>query len=220
MASQAFSQAREFLLKHREYYNTAYRDFRWPKLHEFNWALDWSDDYALGNDDTALWIVEEGGNELKRSFAQMSVRSNQVENYLRGLGVRRGDRILLMLANQVALWETLLAAMKLGAVTIPATLLLTPADITDRIQRGDVKHVVTNADQADKFSGVDGGINRIAVDSDSPLPFGWTRFEDASKASPVFEADARTLATDPLLLYFTSGTTRAMERGSHDIRTQ
>jgi len=208
MTSQAFSQARDFLLTHRTDYDTAYRDFQWPRLEEFNWALDWFDDYARDNDDPALWIVGEDGSELKRSFADMSARSNQVANYLRGLGVARGDRILLMLANQGALWETLLAAMKLGAVTIPATLLLTPADIADRMERGAVKYIVTNADQADKFSGVDASIKRIAVTSGAgPAPGGWARFEDAFDASPVFQADAPTLATDPLLLYFTSGTT-------------
>jgi acetyl-CoA synthetase len=209
MASQAFSQARDFLLKHRDDYATAYSGFTWPGLDEFNWALDWFDAYAHGNDDAALWIVEEDGSQLKRSYAQMSARSNQVANYLRSLGVARGDRILLMLSNQAELWETLLAAMKLGAVTIPATLLLTPADIADRIERGTVKHIVTNADQAGKFAGIDGRIQRIAATPGGagPVPAGWARFDDAFGASPEFKADAPTHATDSMLLYFTSGTT-------------
>jgi acetyl-CoA synthetase len=208
MASQAFRQARQFLLDHRQDYDAAYRDFRWPELKTFNWALDWFDDYARDNHDTALWIVDEGGGELKRSFAEMAARSNQVANHLRSLGVRRGDRILLMLANQVALWDTLLAAMKLGAVTIPATLLLTPADIADRMARGGVGFIVTNADQADKFSEVDAGVRRIAVTGgDAAASAGWLRFEDAFEAGEAFEPDAPTQATDPMLLYFTSGTT-------------
>lgn len=209
MASSAFRQARQFLLDHRQDYDTAYRDFRWPELQAFNWALDWFDDFARDNHDPALWIVEEGGGELKRSFADMSARSNQVANHLRSLGVRRGDRILLMLANQEALWETLLAAMKLGAVTIPATLLLTPADIADRMARGGVGCVVTNADQAGKFDDVDAGIRRIAVSSGAAgeTPAGWLRYEDAFAASSSFTPDAPTQATDPMLLYFTSGTT-------------
>jgi acetyl-CoA synthetase len=196
------------LLDHRQDYDTAYRDFRWPEMGEFNWALDWFDDYAKDNHDPALWIVEEGGTELKCSFAEMSARSNRVANYLRGLGVGRGDRILLMLANQVELWETLLAAMKLGAVTIPATLLLTPADIADRVARGGARYVVTNADQAGKFADVDPAVRRIAVSPGAAeLPAGWLRYEDASAASADFTPDAPTLATDPMLLYFTSGTT-------------
>lgn len=208
MAAHAFRQARQFLLDHRQDYDTAYRDFRWPEMGEFNWALDWFDDYAKDNHDPALWIVEEGGTELKCSFAEMSARSNRVANYLRGLGVGRGDRILLMLANQVELWETLLAAMKLGAVTIPATLLLTPADIADRVARGGARYVVTNADQAGKFADVDPAVRRIAVSPGAAeLPAGWLRYEDASAASADFTPDAPTLATDPMLLYFTSGTT-------------
>ena len=81
---------------------------------------------ARGNNGTALWIVNEGGGEQKLSFAEISERSNRVANYLRGLGVKRGDRVLLMLGNVVPLWESMLAAMKLGAVVIPATTLLDP----------------------------------------------------------------------------------------------
>jgi acetyl-CoA synthetase len=215
MTSQAFAQARDFLLKHRTDYDTAYCGFRWPELDEFNWALDWFDDYALNNEDTALWIVEEGGQELKRSFAEMSRRSNQVANYLRSLGVQRGDRILLMLANQAALWETLLAAMKLGAVTIPATLLLTADDVADRMQRGGVRYVVTNSDQAGKFPDA-ADIKRIAVSGGGPVPPGWFRYEDSSEAGPVFEPDGATRATDPMLLYFTSGTTSRPKLVQHN----
>jgi hypothetical protein len=139
MASQAFLQARDFLLRHRDDYATAYKDFAWPELTEFNWALDWFDEYARSNLAPALWVVEENGDETKLSFAELSARSNQLANWLRQQGVQRGDRILLMLPNQPALWETMLAAMKLGAVTIPATMLLTPADIADRMTRGEVK---------------------------------------------------------------------------------
>ncbi|HLX03753.1 MAG TPA: AMP-binding protein, partial [Trinickia sp.] len=143
--SQSFLQAREFLLRHREDYDTAYRDFKWPVLIEFNWALDWFDLYAHNNHEPALWVVEDDGSEQKRTFAELSARSNQVANYLRSAGVARGDRVLLMLPNEPALWEVMLAAIKLGAVTIPATLLLTPADIADRMTRGEVKHVIATA---------------------------------------------------------------------------
>src|ERR1700759_1151169 len=68
----AFLAARDFLLRHREDYDTAYRDFRWPQLGEFNWALDHFDAMARGNDAPALWIVDESGSEDKVSFARMS----------------------------------------------------------------------------------------------------------------------------------------------------
>ncbi len=203
-AHHAFIAARDFLLAHRTDYDTAVRDFRWPVLDEFNWALDHFDVMASGNDAPALWIVGDDGSEHKRSFREMSERSAQVANHLRALGVRRGDRILLMLGNEVPLWETMLAAMKLGAVVIPATALLTPADLRDRIERGNVRHVVAASAHAPKFADVPGDYTRIAV---GPPVSGFTNHDDADGFPRTFAPDAPTKASDPLLLYFTSGTT-------------
>jgi acetyl-CoA synthetase len=180
------------------------RDFRWPQLNEFNWALDYFDAMAEGNQANALWIVEEDGSEQRYSFQQLASRSNQVANHLRALGVRRGERILLMLGNDVALWETMLAAFKLGAVVIPATALLTPDDLGDRIERGQVRHLVVGSAHVDKFVGLGDGCSRICV---GPAPAGWTPHSAASEYSEQFDVEGRTLATDPMLLYFTSGTT-------------
>lgn len=201
---QPFLAARDFLLEHRTDYATAVRDFRWPQLTEFNWALDYFDAMAQGNQANALWIVEEDGSEQRYSFQQLASRSNQVANHLRALGVRRGERILLMLGNDVALWETMLAAFKLGAVVIPATALLTPEDLRDRIERGHVRHLVVGAAHVDKFVGLGEGCSRICV---GPAPDGWTPHSAASEHSEQFAVEGRTLATDPMLLYFTSGTT-------------
>ncbi|OMQ29135.1 AMP-binding protein [Pseudomonas putida] len=201
---QPFLAARDFLLAHRTDYATAARDFRWPQLNEFNWALDYFDAMAEGNHANALWIVEEDGSEQRYSFQQLAARSNQVANHLRALGVRRGERVLLMLGNDVALWETMLAAFKLGAVVIPATALLTPDDLGDRIERGQVRHLVVGAAHVDKFDGLGDGCSRICV---GPAPAGWTPHSAASEYSEQFDIEGRTLATDPMLLYFTSGTT-------------
>ena len=200
----AFTAARDFLLAHRSDYPTAVRDFRWPELSQFNWALDHFDPVARGNDAPALWIVGEDGSEHRRSFRQMSERSSQVANHLRSLGVRRGDRILLMLGNELALWETMLAAMKLGAVVIPATGLLTADDLRDRIERGRVRHVVAASAHAAKFADVAGDYTRICVGTRVP---GWTSHDDADRFPGAFAPDGPTQASDPLLLYFTSGTT-------------
>jgi acetyl-CoA synthetase len=208
MSSPAFLQARDFLLRHREDYATAYNDFSWPQLAEFNWALDWFDEHARNNQTPALWVVDEDGSETKQSYMELSARSNQVANWLKANGVKRGDRILLMLPNWPALWETMLAAMKLGAVTIPATMLLTPADIADRMARGGVKHIVVAAAETAKFDGIDASATRMAVTRHGDAaPAGWLRFADAYDHSPSFDPDGPTYATDPLLLYFTSGTT-------------
>ena len=204
-SAEAFYAAREFLVAHREDYDTAYRDFRWPEIGEFNWALDHFDNVAAQRgDQRALWIVEQDGTDAHWTFAELSVRSNQVANWLRAQGVARGDRIILMLGNQVELWETILAAMKLGAVVIPATTLLTPADLRDRLARGNAKHVVVGGADAGKFDDVDGDYTKIAV---RDAPDGWLDYGDATGASAEFTPDGVTHGSDTLLLYFTSGTT-------------
>jgi acetyl-CoA synthetase len=200
----SFILARDFLLRHREDYPLACRDFAWPKLDRFNWALDYFDLIARNNAQPALWLVDEDGSEVKLSFAALSERSNQVANTLRSLGVRRGDRILVMLGNVAPLWECMLAAMKLGAVIVPATTLLTPADLNDRFARGRVRHVVASSEAAAKFADVPGDYTRIAVGHEAT---GWIPFEKAYTASARFSADGGTHVDDPLLLYFTSGTT-------------
>lgn len=208
----AFLAARDFLLANRTDYETAYREFRWPKLNHFNWAIDHFDAMARDNHATALWVVDEGGEETKLSFAEMSARSNQVANWLRGLGVRRGDVVLMMLGNVVPLWEIMLACIKLGAVIIPATTLLTTEDLRDRFDRGGALHVVVGADDADKFDELTGSYTRIVVGGDKA---GWLSYAAAHDATAEFVADGVTSATDPLLLYFTSGTTAKPKLVSH-----
>jgi acetyl-CoA synthetase len=204
----AFLAARDFLLQHREDYATAYRAFRWPQLTEFNWALDHFDALARGNDAPALWIVDENGAEDKLSFARLAERSNQVANWLRGLGVQRGDRVLLLMPNEVALWESMLACMKLGAVIVPTTTLVSTDDLTDRFDRGAVKHVICTASATSKFDGFPGAYTRVAVGSAAgQVPAGWNDYAASNQAPASFAADGPTRADDPLFLYFTSGTT-------------
>jgi acetyl-CoA synthetase len=199
-----FLAARDFLIRNREDYSAVYRNFQWPRLDRFNWALDYFDDMARGNERLALWLTDEDGTDTKLSFAQLSERSSRVANALRGLGVRRGDRILLMLGNAAPLWESMLAAMKLGAVVVPATMLLTRNDLADRFARGRVRHVIAAADIAPKFAELPGDYTRIAVGSEVP---GWVSYENAYAAPVQFAPDGETHADDPFLLYFTSGTT-------------
>ncbi|MFF8506492.1 AMP-binding protein [Streptomyces sp. NPDC015492] len=203
-ATEGFRAARDFLLQHREDYETAYQGFAWPRPERFNWALEWFDVIAEGNDRTALHVVEEDGSETKVSFAVMSARSDRVANWLRARGVRAGDRIIVMLGNQVELWETVLAAMKLRAVVIPATPLLGPADLRDRVDRGRARHVIARAEDTAKFDDVPGDYTRIAVGGAGA---DWLDYADAAGESAGFEPDGVTLADDTLMLYFTSGTT-------------
>src|SRR6201998_4647523 len=164
-----FQQARSFLLQHRTDYDKAVADFRWPDPVPFNWALDWFEAELArdpeSKDRSALWIVDAGSNrETKLSFEALSRQSNQVANFLRAQGLKRGDHLLLLLGNVVPLWETMLAAIKLGVVVIPATTLLTPDELSDRLARGRAQVVVAAQDQVAKFTGLGGdALIRIVV---------------------------------------------------------
>ncbi|MFZ1905252.1 MAG: AMP-binding protein [Steroidobacteraceae bacterium] len=202
--TEVFLEARDFLLRHREDYETAYRDFRWPQLEHFNWALDVFDVLAQGNDAPALWVAEEDGREAKLTYAQMAARSSQVANFFGAVGVKRGDRVLLMLPNCVPLWEAMLAAIKLGAVIVPTSLLVTAEELADRVQRGRIRHVIAAAAEASKFATISAEVTRIGVGAAEE---GWHRFEDAYRLSTEFVPGGITHANDPQILYFTSGTT-------------
>jgi acetyl-CoA synthetase len=225
-AATEFRRARDLLLERRTDYDAALRDFAWPQLDEFNWALEHFD--AIGADPgtaqrPALWILEEDGREARYSFAEMSERSNRVANWLRARGVGRGDRVILMLANQVELWETILAVMKLGAVLIPSTPMLGPADLRDRIDRGHARHVVVRDVDVDKFDDVPGDYTRIAVGSGEEAPGRitepWLDYAAAYDAPAEFSPDGPTKGSDTLLLYFTSGTTAKPKLVEHTHTT-
>ncbi|SDJ39625.1 acetyl-CoA synthetase [Bradyrhizobium sp. Rc2d] len=217
-----FQEARAFLLKHRTDYETAVKGFRWPDPVPFNWALDWFDadlaTNAESGDRPALWIVDAAQDrQTKLSFATLSKRSNQVANFLRAQGLKRGDHLLLLLGNVVPLWETMLAAMKLGVVVIPATTLLTAEELRDRLDRGKAKAVVAAEDQVAKFASLaTESIVRIVVGTASD---GWLTYDEAATASESFAPDGPTKADDPMLLYFTSGTTAKPKLVRHSQRS-
>jgi acetyl-CoA synthetase len=219
-----FQEARTFLLKHRTDYDAAVKGFRWPEASAFNWALDWFDaDLARdpqSRDRTALWIVDAGQDrETKLSFATLSRRSNQVANFLRAQGLKRGDHLLLLLGNVVPLWETMLAAMKLGVVVIPATTLLTPDELQDRLDRGRAKAVVATQDQVAKFAKLRTGKLVNIVAGANAMVEGWLPFEQSAEFPEAFAPDGPTNADDPMLLYFTSGTTAKPKLVRHSQRS-
>ncbi len=219
-----FQEARAFLLQNRTDYDRAVTGFKWPDQTTFNWALDWFDAELArdpqSKDRPALWIVESASNtETRLSFAALSRRSNQVANLLRAQGLRRGDHLLLLLGNVVPLWETMLACIKLGIVIIPATTLLTPDELRDRLDRGRAKAVVAAQDQVTKFAALgDSGLTRIVVGATAPSN-GWLDFEKAAEFPDSFEPDGPTRADDPMLLYFTSGTTAKPKLVRHSQRS-
>jgi acetyl-CoA synthetase len=214
-----FIAARDSLLHWRHEPMRAMQEFRWPSFEQFNWVHDYFDVIARDNHEPALRVVTGTGAEQSLSFAQLSRRSAQVANFLAAQGVGRGDRILLMLANVVPLWETMLAAIRLGAVMIPATTLLERAELQDRLERGKAKAIVTTAQLADRFAGLQDVSVRVAVGEAGPWVRGagpgWLSYGDSHQASESFATTSSTRADDLLFLYFTSGTTARPKLVAH-----
>jgi acetyl-CoA synthetase len=197
VANAEFLRARDFLLEHRLDYQSAYEQFRWPQLTEFNWALDYFDPMAIGNSRPALRVLDESGRETVRTFAELSARSNQVANYLRRIGVRRYDRILVMLGNEVPLWEVTLAACKIGAVIAPATTLLSVSDLRGRLESGRIRHIIATESQTAKFSEFGESYTRITNGSGLA---GWHALSQAENEPESYAPECITSASDPLLL--------------------
>jgi acetyl-CoA synthetase len=221
-----FRAARDRLLALRENYGQARDEFQWPRFEEFNFALDWFDQIAADpgkGAKPALVIVEQDGSATRRSFAELAERSNQVANWLRGQGVRRGDRMIIMLGNQVELWELMLAGIKLGIVMIPTTTLMGPADLKDRVERGEAGWAAVGSSNIGKFADVPGNYKLIEIaDSGSAAvptvaepAAGAAQYTEAGAAPTDFKPDAPTRADETLLLYFTSGTTSKAKLVEH-----
>jgi acetyl-CoA synthetase len=204
-ATESYRAARDQLLELREDPDRARAEFRWPDVGDrFCWAVDWFDAVARGNDKPALVIVEEDGTTLSRSYDEMARSSDRVAAWLTQQGVRRGDAVVVMLGNQVELWESMLAIMKLGAVIMPTTTAVGPTDLSDRIERGGARFVLCNPADAGKFDDVPGDYGRLSVGDAGD---GWADLHDASALEVPPAEHPGTGPGDRLLLYFTSGTT-------------
>lgn len=216
-----YRQARDVLLAHRTDIETAREQFHWPRFEHFNFALDWFDQVAAteerANQDV-LVILEEDGSRYSTTYAELAARSSQVANWLRELGVKRGDGILVMLDNQFELWETMLAGIKLGAVLLPTTVMLAPEQLQERIDRAEATWVVTNPGNTQKFDSVPGGFTVITTSTDQ-LPETTVHpqylYRDSLQASANFEITEPTPGDETALIYFTSGTTSRSKMVAH-----
>src|ERR1700758_3989444 len=178
----AYRACRDILMRHRDDYDAAVAAFRWPGIGDrFNWAFDWFDPLAAGNPRIALRIIGEDGTDRSYSFAELAARSDRLATSLAAGSVAPGDRVMVMLGNQVELWESMLAVMKLGAVIKPATTALGPHDLADHVGRGALRHVITDADQADKFAEIPGDFGRIAI---ARAPESWPPYRLSGTGAP------------------------------------
>lgn len=154
--------------------------------------------------EPALIIDSEGRSPQSLSFASMSERSNQVANFFRRLGIRRGERILVMLGNEAPLWESMLAACKLGAVIMPTSLAISTDDLRDRLERGQARYVIATLHCQEKFRSCAGMYTRIVVGGPAE---GWIEYEQAYAEAKQLGPEVPLKGADPFLWYFTSGTT-------------
>ena len=187
-----------------------YPDRRWPAFLRVlsdtvtvGWTIAWAYlgfliyQTIMGLEAIAIHETERSEEPGKQRpvllllYGELAARSAQVANWLRGRGVRRGDRVLVMLGNVAPLWEVILAAIKLGAVIIPASTLLQPADLADRIERGQVGTSSPRPPGAEVRRGA--GAVRGSSSRASAVP-GWTRYSDASPGRP---SSPRTASPGP-----------------------
>ena len=227
-ATESFRAARDLLLSLREDYEKARSEFRWPDLETFNFGLDWFDVLAVEQPETlALWIVHADGAEDRLSYADLSARSSQVAAWLQQVGVDRGDRVLLVLGNVAPLWEVMLAAIKLGAVVIPATTLLGPRDLADRIDRGEVRHVITSTADTVKFVDVPRAAGRASRSVDPSRDGCVTRTRSScsrpspprSRQRPTRRCCSTSPAAQPLDRSWSSTRTRPIPSGTFRLPT-
>lgn len=170
----------------------------------YNFASDVMDGWARTHpQNIGLWCVDgRTGSEQKFTFARLAQLSRQAANFFQKNGVRRGDRVLVMLPRIPQWWIAMLGLIRFGAVPIPATQQLSARDVTYRLQTAQIRAVLTNSDATVKVDGFDGV--RFAVGGG---PTGWVDFDaELTQASAEFQAE-RTRSTDPGILYFTSATT-------------
>lgn len=175
----------------------------------FNFAYDITDVYAENPDREMMYWVDDQQGERRLSYAYFRDRSTQLGKALLKLGLKKGDNVFIMMSRLPEWWESMLGMIKTGIVAMPGTTQLTAKDILYRLQSSQARAVITDADNAAKFDQVEnqypGLLAKIVVGSNQT---GWLNYEElVSAETPDTVRLSETRSSDPLLLYFTSGTT-------------
>lgn len=188
-------------------YEQACREFRWEVPKHYNFAFDVVDHWGEDAQKLAMLWVNERGEEKRLTFRDFTVRSNQVGNALRTMGIRKGDRILIMSPRLPEWWEAVLGIMKIGAISMPGTTLLTPKDVAYRIQAAEAVAVITDEEGALKVEQVANECPtlrlKIVLGAERE---GWVNYTRAMASAMSTLKPEPTRSDEPMMLYFTSGT--------------
>src|SRR3990167_6833704 len=188
------SSGRTIMAHYMTDYAATRRDFRLAVPARFNWAFDTFDAWARDPGKLALLWVSPDGQPRRFTFAELGARSRRFANVLAGLGVGRGERVLVVLPRVPAWWEILLGCLRGLAVSVPGTTLLTPKDIRYRLGVSEASVVVTDEDDTWKVDqGLAGG--------------GWLEYAALMARASERVAHPKNPSADPMMIYFTSGTT-------------
>jgi acyl-coenzyme A synthetase/AMP-(fatty) acid ligase len=188
-------------------YEQTCRDFRWEVPEYYNFAYDVVDRWGEDAQKLAMLWVNEHDDERRLTFRDFATRANQVGNALRTMGIRKGERILIMLPRLPEWWETVLGIMKIGAISMPGTTLLTPKDVAFRLQSAEAAAVITDEEGAAK-------VERVA-DECPTLRLkillggerqGWVNYTRAVASAVTNLQREATRGDEPMMIYFTSGT--------------
>jgi acyl-coenzyme A synthetase/AMP-(fatty) acid ligase len=188
-------------------YEQTCREFRWDVPEYYNFAFDVVDRWGEDAEKLAMLWVNERGDERRLTFRDFTVRSNQVANALRTMGIRKGDRILIMLPRVPEWWEAVLGMMKIGAISMPGTTLLTPKDVAYRIQSAEAAAVITDEEGAFKVEQAadDCPTLRLKILLGAERE-GWVNYTRAVASAMANLTREPTRGDEPMMVYFTSGT--------------
>src|SRR5436309_8634650 len=173
----------------------------------FNFVTDMFERWR--SDRLAILWLDDAGGERRFSWSELSSSVDRVANVLRAHGVRRGDRVFIQVGRVPEWWQTMLACLKIGAVAMPGTVMLTSRDIAYRISLSEPVAVVTQSQYASRFDEVRDRSRSVKayLAVGGPAGAGWSDLREERDRASVDAKAEPTLASDPAILFFTSGTT-------------
>ena len=179
----------------------------------YNFARDVIDKWAQQPDKLAmLWVGQRGEVKERITFADFAQRSSQAASAFATLGIKKGDTVLVMLPRIPEWWEVVLGLIRLGAIAIPCTTLLTPKDIQFRAEAAEARAFITDHEGAPKFDQVRAQCSTVqyTILADRPtaagvIPNHWIDYQQEVGKAAAYDGP-KTRSDDACLVYFTSGT--------------